>query len=123
MNSTESSPKEYYLQAEGCWIGEWWNTPEDEALSVARARVEPGVTTNWHRLVGASERYVILEGRGRAEIGEAPPREVGPGDVVPIPAGVRQRIANIGEGDLVFLAICMPRFHPEAYQSLSDPVS
>ena len=39
-----------YFFAEGCFITEWWNTLADEAVSVARARVKPGVTTRWHRL-------------------------------------------------------------------------
>lgn len=29
----------------------------------------PGVTTRWHRVKGTSERYVILEGKGRVEVG------------------------------------------------------
>ena len=58
--------------AEGCFITEWWNSTADMAVSVARARVEPGVTTRWHRLRGVTERYLILEGQGRVEVGEGP---------------------------------------------------
>lgn len=101
---------------EGCFILELSNTPEDPAVSIARARVPPGVTTRWHRVNGTAERYVILEGKGRVEVGELPPQDVGPGDVVLIPPSCRQRIANVGQGDLVFLAICTPRFVHEAYQ-------
>ncbi|HWM44902.1 MAG TPA: cupin domain-containing protein [Burkholderiales bacterium] len=107
--------KEVYIE-EGCFILELSNTPEDPAASIARARVPRGATTRWHRVKGTVERYVILEGKGRAEVGELPPQEVGPGDVVLIPTACRQRIANIGDGDLIFLAICTPRFRPEAYQ-------
>ena len=82
--------------------------------SIARARVAAGVTTRWHALDGIVERYVILEGRARAEVGDVV-ADVGPGDVVLIPPQCRQRIANTGRGDLVFLAICTPRFRPEAY--------
>lgn len=106
---------EVYID-EGCFILELSNTPEDPAVSIARARVPRGVTTRWHRVKGAAERYLILEGRGRAEVDEFPPREVGPGDVVFIPPSARQRIANIGDTDLIFLAICTPRFVPQAYQ-------
>lgn len=106
---------EVYID-EGCFILELSNTPADPAVSIARARVPRGVTTRWHRLKETAERYLILEGRGRAEIGDSPPREVGPGDVVFIPPSVRQRIANVGETDLIFLAICTPRFVPQAYQ-------
>ena len=96
--------------AEGCFITEWWNSTADTAVSVARARVEPGVTTRWHRLRGVTERYLILEGRGQVEVGGWPPADVGPGAVVLIPPGIRQRITNTGEGDLIFLAVCTPRF-------------
>jgi mannose-6-phosphate isomerase-like protein (cupin superfamily) len=102
--------------SEGCYLSEWSNTPEDPAISIARARVPPGVTTRWHRLAGITERYVILEGSGRASLGDSEPRNVGQGDVVLIPPGCRQRIANTGKSDLVFLAVCTPRFTYEAYQ-------
>jgi len=108
---------EVYL-SEGCFVTEWSNTPEDPAVSIARARVPPGVTTRWHRLAGITERYVILEGMGRAHVGDAAPRQVAPGDVVLIPAACRQRITNTGAGDLVFLAICTPRFTSNAYEEL-----
>ncbi|HEV3008467.1 MAG TPA: cupin domain-containing protein [Burkholderiales bacterium] len=101
---------------EGCFINELSNTPDDAAVSIARARVPRGVTTRWHRVKGTAERYVILEGRGRVEVGDLPAQEVGPGDFVLIPPSCRQRIANIGDGDLIFLAICTPRFVQEAYQ-------
>ncbi|GAB6909507.1 hypothetical protein JCM12296A_53520 [Desulfosarcina cetonica] len=106
---------EYFFQ-EGCFILELANTADDPAVSIARARVTPGVTTRWHRLLGITERYVILEGRGQVAVGDQPPRTVGPGDVVTIPPQCPQRITNTGDVDLVFLAVCTPRFVPEAYQ-------
>ena len=108
---------EFYI-SEGCFIAEWSNTPDDPAVSIARARVPRGVTTRWHRLAGITERYVVLEGTGRAYVGEAAPRDVGRGDVVRIPPAAPQRIANTGEEDLVFLAICTPRFVPQAYEEI-----
>ena len=106
--------------AEGCFNTEWWNTSADEAVSVARARVEPGVTTRWHRLRDATERYLILEGQGRVEVGDLPPEDVGPGAVVSIPPGTRQRITNTGDADLIFLAICTPRFTLAGYEDLES---
>jgi len=114
-------PDEYYFE-EGCFIVELHNTPDDPAVSVARARVEPGRTTRWHGLDGIEERYLIVAGSGRVEIGDDPPREVGPGDTVLIPPGCRQRIANTGATDLVFLAVCTPRFVPTAYLDL-EPIA
>jgi mannose-6-phosphate isomerase-like protein (cupin superfamily) len=104
--------------AEGCHIIEVSNSADDPGLSIARARVAPGVTTQWHRLAGTAERYVILQGSGRVEVGDRPPEDVVPGDVVLIPPLARQRITNTGAADLVFLAICTPRFTQECYESL-----
>jgi len=109
-------PAAEVLTEERCHILELSNSPGDPQMSIARARVEPGVTTRWHRVLDTLERYVILDGVGRMEIGDYPPQEVQAGDVVMIPPSVRQRIANVGEGDLVFLAICTPRFMPGAYE-------
>ncbi len=107
-----------FLTSEGCYITELWNSPSDSDVSIARARVEPGVITRWHRVVDTTERYVIVEGEGRVEVGDEPPRDVAAGDVVVIPSSIRQRIANIGDRDLIFLAICTPRFTPAAYEEL-----
>ena len=74
------------------------------------------------QLRGTAERYVILAGAGKVEVGSLPAQEVGPGDVVLIPAGTRQRIACLGNEDLVFLAICTPRFRPDVYEDL-EPAS
>ena len=113
---------EFYTP-ERCFIVELSNTADDPEVSIARARVEPGVTTRWHRVVDTAERYVILEGRGCVEVGDLEPREVFAGDVVIIPSSCRQRISNVGSSDLVFLAICTPRFRAAAYEDLeSDPV-
>ena len=103
---------------EGCRILESWNSPDDGAVSIARARVAPGTTTKSHRLKGVVERYVIVAGLGRVSVGDAIREQVGPGDVVIIPPGVAQRIANVGEGDLVFYCVCTPRFTQECYESL-----
>ena len=108
---------EFYID-EGCFITELSNCAEDTEVSIARARVEPGITTRWHRLVNTTERYVILEGKGRVEIGDIPATEVGKYDVVLIPPLCRQRITNIGTEDLIFLAICSPRFTNQAYEDI-----
>lgn len=110
---------EFYT-SEMCYINELSNSADDPGVSIARARVQPGVTTRWHCLHGITERYVILEGAGLVEIGNLVPLVVGHGDVVLIPPECRQRIKNIGLNDLVFLAICTPRFRQDAYEDIES---
>lgn len=107
-----------FFTPELCHIIELSNSSADPQVSIARARVAPGVTTRWHRLKDTAERYVILSGQGRVEVGDLPPEMVGPGDVVIIPPLCRQRITNIGQEDLIFLAICTPRFTAAAYEDM-----
>jgi mannose-6-phosphate isomerase-like protein (cupin superfamily) len=108
---------EFYTP-EKCFIIELSNTPDDPEVSIARARVAPGVTTRWHRVKETAERYVILKGKGRVEIGNLAPQDVEAADVVLIPPSCPQRITNIGQEDLIFLAICSPRFTNEAYEDI-----
>ncbi len=110
--------KEYYT-AELCHINELANSEDHEELSIAKARVAPGITTRWHKLDGITERYVIIEGDATVEVGDIQKR-VGPYDVVVIPPNCRQRITNHGKKDLVFLAICSPRFIVNAYMDMED---
>ncbi|MCG6117884.1 MAG: cupin domain-containing protein [Aquimonas sp.] len=115
-------PVEYWF-VEGCHILEWHNRDDDPAVSIARARLAPGQTTRWHRLQGIVERYLLLSGRGRVEVEGLPPTEVEAGAVVVIPPGRAQRIHNSGGEDLVFLAVCTPRFSAKAYEDIESPVS
>ncbi len=115
MHFLTDTTTEFYTD-EGCHIIEVINRPDHEDVSIARARVEPGITTRWHT-VEAREIYCILSGRGRAEVGDQV-LEVGPGDAVSIPQEVRQRITNNGTEDLIFLCVCTPRFRPEGYREV-----
>jgi mannose-6-phosphate isomerase-like protein (cupin superfamily) len=104
-----------FATPERCHITEIANDTGDTAASIARARVEPGVTTAWHLLKGIDERYIIIAGNGRVEIGDHAPVDVSIGDVVRIPANTHQRITNTGANDLVFYAVCTPPFNPGCY--------
>lgn len=115
-------PSEFYI-GERCHVLEHWNSPDDAQASIARIRVAPGITTCLHRLRGTAERYLIQSGRGRIEVAGLAASEVGPGDTVFIPADAAQRIANLGDDDLVFLAICTPRFVPECYEDLETELA
>jgi mannose-6-phosphate isomerase-like protein (cupin superfamily) len=108
---------EYYFD-EDCFILELSNSPADPGVSIARARVKAGVTTKLHRLKGVVERYVILTGIAKVEVAEGEPQQVSEGNVVIIPSMSSQRITNIGTEDLVFLAICTPRFTEKVYENM-----
>lgn len=112
------NPADEYYFDEGCFILEMANDAADPALSIARARVGPGVTTQWHCLTGVAERYVMLAGTGLVEVGDRPPEPVSVGDVVVIPPNCRQRITNTGNDNLIFLALCTPRFTPACYEAM-----
>jgi mannose-6-phosphate isomerase-like protein (cupin superfamily) len=98
------------------YVTEWWNSPEDSALSVARLRVEPGISTRAYRLRGVTERYLFLSGHGLIEI-DGTNREVEPGDGLLIKAGSWRCITNMGERDLGLLSICRPRFKRMSHES------
>jgi mannose-6-phosphate isomerase-like protein (cupin superfamily) len=116
---TYDPEKEYFFR-EGCFINELSNSEADPGLSVARVRVRAGEQTRWHRLEDRTERYVIQQGYGVVEIGDLEPHRISVGDVVLIPAGCRQRIKNSGGNDLVFLALCTPRFVESSYREIPD---
>jgi mannose-6-phosphate isomerase-like protein (cupin superfamily) len=100
---------------EGCAILEVSNDESDSSVSISRARVPRGISTEWHRLRDTDERYIIISGCGRVEVGDLPPAVVGPGDVVRIPANMPQRITNMADEDLVFFCVCTPPFTQAAY--------
>jgi hypothetical protein len=60
----KSKPENEFFTPEHCHILELVGVKDDPACSIARARVEPGTTTQLHSLSGIAERYVILEGTG-----------------------------------------------------------
>lgn len=108
--------KEFWTE-ERCFITELHNTPASPEASLAVARVEPGVTTQLHRLDGVSERYIVRRGEGVLEVDGAR-QMLRAGDQAVIPAGAAQRIENTGGGDLEFYCLCVPRFLPECYANL-----
>ncbi len=123
MTTSMSYIKPYIEEAqfftqEQCSINELLNDASDKSCSVARASVAPGICTQLHALKNTTERYIILEGEAEVEINYAKPIRVSYLDSITIPEGVAQRIRNVGEGELVFLCICTPRFEQINYQNL-----
>ena len=104
---------------ERCFITELLNSPDWPETSVARCRVEPGTTTELHHLA-VHEWYVIEQGQALMQVGAETPFEVAPGDIVAIPQQTPQRIRNMGNGDLIFLCVCAPRFTIDCYNSVDN---
>ena len=107
---------EYYFK-EGCYIEEWQNSSDHEDMSIARVRVEAKTETRLHVLDDTKERYVILTGEGLVTV-DKKSWVVKEGDVVVIESGQSQKIRNDQESDLIFLAICVPRFQEKNYRDV-----
>ena len=99
---------------EKCFITEVLNEKFLPNISIAIARVLPGITTQLHALVGIEEVYIIRKGFGLAEV-DGKQYKLTLMDKLIIPADATQRITNIGSVDLEFFCICYPRFAPENY--------
>ena len=109
---------EFYFK-EGCYIEEWLNHADHSDMSVARVRVEPHSHTKLHALNNTSERYVMLSGKGWVTVA-GKSWAVQDKDVVTIAPGETQKIANLTDQDLIFLAICTPRFEEENYVEIAE---
>ena len=96
---------------ERCFITELVNDDKVPDVSLAIARIEPGVRTQLHSLSGVEEIYVVRSGHGVIEI-DGVEQELGPGDQAIVPASVAQRITNTGPDDLSCYCLCRPRFRP-----------
>ena len=115
------SNQEFYTP-ERCFITEILNNDQLKDLSIVRARVEPGITTELHKLK-VNEVYYILEGEGMMEINGINQGRVSKSDVVYIQSGVSQRITNLTDSDLIFLCICHPKFTKESYTNLESQIN
>ena len=80
--------------------------------SLAEARLPVGTATQPHFHPRAEEIYFLFEGRGRMQLEDAV-REVGPGDAIAIPPGMRHQITNTGSEELRFLCCCAPCYEHE----------
>ena len=88
-----------YFTEEQCHILELSNSDADEGASVARARVEPGVTTRRHRVAGTIERYVIQSGTGIVSIeGLADTGRTGCTEAINVRATDERRVRAKGNG-------------------------
>lgn len=114
---SDAKPGAEFWTSERCFITELMNRDDSPEVSIARTRVEPGVTTQLHSL-SVHEWYVIESGIGRMTVGDAETKIVGCGDVVHIAKNQPQQIENHGSEDLLFLCVCVPKFSQNCYTSL-----
>ena len=77
--------------------------------SLAEARLKPGCATVPHHHAVTEEIYYILTGTAAMTLGHET-RDVGPGDAIAIPAGIRHTIRNTGSAELIFLCTCAPGY-------------
>lgn len=110
----KSKPGEEIWTAERCFITELMNSDSQPEVSLARARVEPGVTTQRHSL-SVSEWYVVESGKGLMRVGNDAAFPIGPGDTVAVPKHELQQVTNNSREDLRFLCVCAPRFSKDCY--------
>ena len=106
-----------FWTAERCFITEIVNDDKVPEVSLAIARIEPGVRTQLHSLSGVEEIYVVRSGRGIIEI-DGVEQALGPGDQAIVPRSAAQRMTNTGQDDLSCYCLCRPRFRPECYIDL-----
>ena len=113
----KKNPLKEFWTEERCYITELLNDPQSPNISIALARVEIDTTTQLHSLRGVQETYVIKKGLGLLEIDDEQ-ISVKENDTILIEANRSQRITNVGNCDLEFYCICIPRFYTDCYINL-----
>ena len=97
--------------------------PNHEVLpiqySLAQAQLPPGASSYPHILEKQSELYIFLQGSAQVFVGEETTFAQA-GEIVWIPAGVKQWVKNTGAVDLVFFCIVDPAWQKEDEQILED---
>ena len=88
--------------------------------SLAEACLSPGDQTDAHSHPNTEEIYYILRGEALMVL-EEERKQVGVGDAIAIPAGMRHQIRNTGAEDLVFLCCCVPAY-TDVDTVLCDPL-
>ena len=115
----KKNPLKEFWTEERCYITELLNDPQSPNISIALARVEIDTTTQLHSLRGVQETYIIKKGLGLLEIDDEQ-ISVKENDTILIEANRSQRITNVGNCDLEFYCICIPRFYADCYINLED---
>jgi len=80
--------------------------------SLARIIIPPGKSSSAHYHKISEETYYILQGEGQMQVNEKD-FKLHPGNACYLAPGDIHRIANEGDVDLEFLAVCTPAWVPE----------
>jgi mannose-6-phosphate isomerase-like protein (cupin superfamily) len=97
-------PLKYYVWGEGC---DGWNFVDQPGLSVKQERMPPHTAEVEHYHRQARQFFFILEGRAVFETAEGRV-EAGVREGFEIKPGLKHRIKNEGEVDLVFILCSQP---------------
>jgi mannose-6-phosphate isomerase-like protein (cupin superfamily) len=89
----------------------WAVGNRSENHSVAHVVIAPGESSLRHFHPQAQESYYILHGRAKIEVGTESSLMT-QNQIVLIPPPQPHKIYNLGQEDLVFLAICVPAWEP-----------
>ena len=73
----------------------------------AKVTLEPGASIGWHEHFDEVEYYYILSGKGDFTNPDGTVSEVFPGDTCTMCADQGHAIANIGDEELVFMALIL----------------
>lgn len=88
--------------------------------SLAEETLPPGCSVTPHHHEVIEEIYYILAGQGVMQIGDER-REVGVGDAVYIPRGLRHTLTNTGAEEMKILLVCGPAFYFEDHRIEAPP--
>lgn len=103
------------------------NMLSTEQVSIANVTFEPGCRNNWHihnAAAGGGQILLVTAGRGYYQEWGADARELHPGDVVHIPAGVKHWHGAAPDSWFQHLAVEVPgeRCGNEWYEPVTDEI-
>lgn len=77
---------------------------DSEECKVKRLWIKPGQQPSYQYHHKRSETWVIVKGEGLLTLNDVE-REVASGEVIFVPCGVKHRLKNIGEEELIFIEV------------------
>jgi oxalate decarboxylase/phosphoglucose isomerase-like protein (cupin superfamily) len=104
------SPEDVESQVFDWGVLKWLCTPDEtgsEGLSAGVVRLEPGKGHELHEHPDSEEILYVVDGTGEQTI-DGETAEIGPSEMVYIPAGVEHGTVNSGWSTLVLLAVYSP---------------